>query len=198
MGPESIGQVRPLLKSFWLTPVCVCVSIKIMTPKGQIVGKVYIIETITADKGCEILRGTPIDVKKTSFWHYLCFLKIITDYWCCRLSNRTLVEDGLSLNGTTLFELRYDESEHRFIAPQNIQFDEITNCSLSNFCDIILFSHSLCTAFPLKREQRKRLYLSTNLQMSMNEKWMKFNIIAVTVCFEITRVSFSASGASST
>ena len=35
-----------------------------MTPKGQIVGKVYIIETITADKGCEILRGTPIDVKK--------------------------------------------------------------------------------------------------------------------------------------
>lgn len=24
-----------------------------------------------------------------------------------RLSNRTLVEDGMSLNGTTLFELRY-------------------------------------------------------------------------------------------
>ena len=41
-----------------------CVSIKIMTPKGQIVGKVYIIETITADKGCEILRGTPIDAKE--------------------------------------------------------------------------------------------------------------------------------------
>ena len=35
-----------------------CVSIKIMTPKGQIVGKVYIIETITADKGCKILRCT--------------------------------------------------------------------------------------------------------------------------------------------
>ena len=94
-----------------------CVSIKIMTPKGQIVGKVYIIETITADKGCKILRCSPIEVKKTSFWLYLCFLKIITDYWCCRLSNRTLVEDGLSLNGTTLFELRYDESEHRFYFP---------------------------------------------------------------------------------
>ena len=36
-----------------------------MTPKGQIVGKVYIIETITADEGCKILRGTPIEVKKT-------------------------------------------------------------------------------------------------------------------------------------
>ena len=34
----------------------------------------------------------------------------------CRLSNRTLVEDGLSLNGTTLFELRYDESEHRLVS----------------------------------------------------------------------------------
>ena len=53
----------------WPSPLTqpTCVSIKIMTPKGQIVGKVYIIETITADKGCEILRGTPIDVKKTSF-----------------------------------------------------------------------------------------------------------------------------------
>ena len=105
-------------------------------------------------KFCEVHQ---LKWKKPSFWHYLCFLKIITDYWCCRLSNRTLVEDGLSLNGTTLFELRYDESEHRFIAPQNIQFDEITNCSLSNFCDIVLFSHSPCTAFPLKREQRNRL-----------------------------------------
>lgn len=37
------------------------------------------------------------------------------------LSNRTLVEDGLSLNGTTLFELRYDESEHSVRCILNIE-----------------------------------------------------------------------------
>ena len=39
----------------------------------------------------------------------------------CRLSNRTLVEDGMSLNGTTLFELRYDESEHSVRCILNIE-----------------------------------------------------------------------------
>ena len=42
----------------WPSQLTACVSIKIMTPKGQIVGKVYIIETITADKGCKVLRCT--------------------------------------------------------------------------------------------------------------------------------------------
>lgn len=37
------------------------------------------------------------------------------------LSNRTLVEDGLSLNGTTLFELRYDESEYSVRCILNIE-----------------------------------------------------------------------------
>ena len=39
----------------------------------------------------------------------------------CRLSNRTLVEDGMSLNGTTLFELRYDQSEHSVRCILNIE-----------------------------------------------------------------------------
>lgn len=37
------------------------------------------------------------------------------------LSNRTLVEDGLSLNGTSLFELRYDESPHSVRCILNIE-----------------------------------------------------------------------------
>jgi len=37
------------------------------------------------------------------------------------LSNRTLVEDGMSLNGTTLFELRYDQSEHSVRCILNIE-----------------------------------------------------------------------------
>ena len=197
MGKGYCGQVN------WQPT---CVSIKIMTPKGQIVGKVYIIETITADKGCKILRCTvytnwseknklpTLSVSPQNFnWLMI----------CSRLSNRTLVEDGLSLNGTTLFELRYDESEHRFLfPPQNVQFLEITNCSLSNFCDIILFSHSQCTAFPLKREQRNNLFVNKYIILYKGQwsSWNKTKIQYHCSCgvLEITRVSFSASGASST
>jgi hypothetical protein len=35
--------------------------------------------------------------------------------------SRTLVEDGVSLNGTSLFELRYDESEHSVRCILNIE-----------------------------------------------------------------------------
>ena len=51
------------------------------------------------------------EVDRQSNFYYICAIQLI-QFYLSRLSNRTLVEDGLSLNGTSLFELRYDESPH--------------------------------------------------------------------------------------
>jgi len=71
------------------------------------------------------------------------------------LSNRTLVEDGMSLNGTTLFELRYDESEHSVRCILNIENWTtwlLTDPSVRTHCGHISDMYPPPVVFPATRE----------------------------------------------
>jgi len=71
------------------------------------------------------------------------------------LSNRTLVEDGMSLNGTTLFELRYDESEHSVRCILNIENWTtwlLTDPSVQTHCGHVSDMYPPPVVFPATRE----------------------------------------------
>jgi len=71
------------------------------------------------------------------------------------LSNRTLVEDGMSLNGTTLFELRYDESEHSVRCILNIENWTtwlLTDPSVRTHCGHVSDMFPAPVVFPATRE----------------------------------------------
>ena len=71
------------------------------------------------------------------------------------LSNRTLVEDGLSLNGTSLFEVRYDETEFSVRCILNIENWGtwlLTDPIVHNHCGYIDSKFPVPVVFPATRE----------------------------------------------
>ena len=72
-----------------------------------------------------------------------------------RLSNRTLVEDGTSLNGTSLFEVRYDETEFSVRCILNIENRStwlLTDPKAHSHCGYMSPQYPVPVVFPATRE----------------------------------------------